>query len=118
MDTFNFRLFVEKKANFQVEAMSLLNDLKDNLHLNIQQLRLINIYDIFNIDPELLEKATNSIFSEPVTDEVYPEMDLSTLNYFALEFLPGQFDQRADSAMQCLSLINPKNKATDRKSVV
>lgn len=105
------RLFVEKKSDFQVEAQALKNELNHNLHLNLQHLRLINVYDLFEIDAVTLEKAKNTIFSEPVTDHVYEEMDLSQSNYFAIEFLPGQFDQRADSAMQCLSLIDPKNQS-------
>lgn len=110
-NNFNVRLFVEKKALFQVEAQSLLNDLNTNLNLNIQNLRLLNVYDIFNIDSELLDKAKVSIFSEPVTDNLYEDFDFSGLKYFAIEYLPGQFDQRADSAMQCLSLLNPKTEA-------
>ena len=111
MNTYNYRLFVEKKTDFQVEAQSLLHDLNSNLHLQLQNVRLINVYDIFNIDPELLEKAKQNIFSEPVTDEVFTTLDLQSLKYVAVEFLPGQFDQRADSALQCLSLIDPKNSA-------
>ena len=103
------RLFVEKKAGFQVEANALLHELNHNLHLTLSSLRLINVYDIFEIDANLLEKAKLSVFSEPVTDLVFDQFDISTLNGFAIEFLPGQFDQRADSAMQCLSLIDPKN---------
>ena len=105
------RLFVEKKSDFQVEAHALKNELNHNLHLNLQNLRLINVYDLFEIDAQTLEKAKNTIFSEPVTDHVYEEFDLSQAKYFAIEFLPGQFDQRADSAMQCLSLIDPKNQS-------
>jgi phosphoribosylformylglycinamidine synthase len=104
------RLFVEKKEAFQVEAQALKNELNHNLHLNIQNLRLINVYDIFEIESELLDKAKTTIFSEPVTDTIYEEIDLHGLTHFAIEFLPGQFDQRADSAMQCLSLIDPKNQ--------
>lgn len=106
------RLFVEKKAGFQVEANALLHELNHNLHLNLTSLRLINVYDIFEIDAQLLEKAKQTIFSEPVTDLVFDQLDTTTLTHFAIEFLPGQFDQRADSAMQCLSLIDPKNNST------
>jgi len=105
------RLFVEKKAGFQVEANALLHELNHNLHLNLTSLRLINVYDIFEIDAQLLEKAKQNIFSEPVTDLVFDQLDTNTLTHFAIEFLPGQFDQRADSAMQCLSLIDPKNNS-------
>lgn len=110
----NARIFVEKKNGFQVEAQDLLDDLNHNLELNINNLRLINVYDVFNIDPSLLEKAKDTIFSEPVTDDVFSDFDLSNKTCFAIEFLPGQFDQRADSAMQCLSLIDPKTEAIIR----
>lgn len=115
-NTLNSRLFVEKKADFQIEANSLLHDLNGNLHLHIQQLRLINVYDIFNIEPELLEQSKKTVFSEPVTDSILEQLDLSSFPYFAVEFLPGQFDQRADSAMQCLSLIDPANKVFVRSA--
>lgn len=103
------RLFVEKKVGFQVEANALLHELNHNLHLTLSSLRLINVYDIFEIDAILLDKAKQTIFSEPVTDLVFDQFDTNSFTCFAIEFLPGQFDQRADSAMQCLSLIDPKN---------
>ncbi|MBO2524991.1 MAG: phosphoribosylformylglycinamidine synthase [Bacteroidetes bacterium] len=114
--TLNARLYVEKKVGFQVEAQDLLDDLNHNLELNINALRLIVVYDIFGIEEGLLEKAKHAVFSEPVTDEVYTEFPLDGLTYFAVEFLPGQFDQRADSAMQCLQLIDPKTTATIRSA--
>jgi len=106
------RLFVEKKKGFQVEAESLKNELNNNLHLHINELRLINVYDVFNIEEQLLEKAMQSVFSEPVTDDISVEAkDFLPLQSFAIEFLPGQFDQRADSSLQCLKLIDPKSEA-------
>jgi phosphoribosylformylglycinamidine synthase len=106
------RIFVEKKKGFQVEAESLKNELNQNLHLNIASLRLINVYDVFNIDEMVLENAIKSVFSEPVTDKIFTvETWHNTSQYFAIEFLPGQFDQRADSALQCLKLIDPKSEA-------
>ena len=110
------RLFVEKKKGFQVEAESLKNELNSNLHLHINELRLVNVYDVFNIDERLLEQAMVTVFSEPVTDDVFVGAQNFTPLYtnaphFAIEFLPGQFDQRADSAMQCLKLIDPKSEA-------
>lgn len=108
----NTRIFVERKQGFHIEADSLKNTLNHNLDLQIQTLKLIRVYDIFNIDDALLEKAKTTIFSEPVTDNVYetfvPDKDKIA---FAIEYLPGQFDQRADSAMQCLSLLDPKTEA-------
>ncbi len=103
------RLFVEKKEGFQVEANALKNELNNNLKLNIQQLRMVVVYDIFSIDENLLEKAKNTIFSEPVTDNFIEQP--AQFNGFALEALPGQFDQRADSATQCLKLIDPTSEA-------
>jgi phosphoribosylformylglycinamidine synthase len=105
------RIFVEKKKGFQVEADSLKNELNHNLHLNIAALRLINVYDVFNIDEKLLENAVQSVFSEPVTDEIVGVENIRPVSHFAIEFLPGQFDQRADSALQCLKLIDPKCNA-------
>ena len=105
------RIFVEKKPGFQVEAESLKATLNQNFNLNITDLRHLKVYDIFNIEEDLLAKAESVVFSEPVTDDVYHEFPLDGLKYFAVEFLPGQFDQRADSAMQCLKLLSPKTEA-------
>ncbi|MDR1112513.1 MAG: phosphoribosylformylglycinamidine synthase, partial [Bacteroidales bacterium] len=106
-----YRIFVEKKAEFRIEADSLRIELNRNLHLNIKSLRLINVYDIFNISPALLETAKWRVFAEPVTDDVHEQVNIETFKQIAIEFLPGQFDQRADSAQQCLSLIDPKTEA-------
>jgi len=106
------RLFVEKKKEFRIEAESLKNELNRNLHLHIRELRFIVVYDVFNIEELLLEKAIQSVFSESVTDNIYVQNLSITSQYsFAVEFLPGQFDQRADSAKQCLQLIDPKSEA-------
>ncbi|MCR5461741.1 MAG: phosphoribosylformylglycinamidine synthase [bacterium] len=107
----NARIFVEKKIGYQTEALSLLDNFKTNLKADIDSLRLINIYDVFNIKEEVLEKAKYSIFGEIVTDNVFTDIDLSNKLYFAVEYLPGQFDQRADSAMQCIRLLNPASEA-------
>ena len=106
-----YRIFVEKKAEFRVEANSLRTELNRNLHLNMKTLRLVNVYDVFKISPALLEKAKKHVFAEPVTDDVSEQIDTKGFKQIAIEFLPGQFDQRADSAQQCLSLIDPKTKA-------
>lgn len=102
----NFRIYVEKKDNFNVESRSFLDELKENLQMNnLENLRIINIYDVFNIEKEILEKAKNTVFSEPPTDIVHENIDLQNKKYIAVEYLPGQFDQRADSAEQCIGLI-------------
>ena len=107
----NARIFVEKKQGYQTEALSLLDNFKTNLKADITSLRLINVYDVFNIKEEVLEKAKYSIFGEIVTDNVFMDIDLTNKLYFAVEYLPGQFDQRADSAMQCIRLLNPASEA-------
>ncbi len=103
----NARIFVEKKEGFNVEAVSLKETLNRNFNLNIRNLRLLNIYDIFNVSDELLERAKVGVLSEPVTDNVTESLSLDGQTCFAVEYLPGQFDQRADSAMQCFSLLDP-----------
>ncbi len=105
------RIFVEKKEGFRVEASSLLEELNSNLGLQLKNLRFINIYDIFNINPDLLEKSLYSVFGEIVTDEVFEKIDLKKEKYLAVEYLPGQFDQRAAQAEACLKLIDPKCRA-------
>ena len=102
------RLFVEKKPGFDVEASQTLWDLRHNLGLkSLTALRLVNRYDISGLTGEQLDKAVVTVFSEPNQDNVYREV-LPTENdwrVFAMEYLPGQFDQRADSAAQCAQLL-------------
>ena len=104
----NYRIFVEKYPEFQVEASSLRSELNENLQLDLQSLRLLNVYDLFGFTPELLEKSRYSVFGEIVTDKVSDECDLTGIKYIAVEYLPGQFDQRAASAVDCVHLIDPK----------
>ena len=104
----NFRIYVEKKEKYQVEAKSLQSELNLNLGLNLKNVRTINVYDLFNFDNELLEKARYRVFGEIVTDNVFDELNLEGKKYIAIEFLPGQFDQRASSAIDCVKLINPE----------
>ena len=114
----NIRIFVEKKPQFQVEAESLKRDLNESLLLNIQTLRCLNVYDLFGFTLELLEKCKYSVFGEIVTDvvsEVSP-CEEGTTKYLAVEYLPGQFDQRASSAIDCVHLIDPKAEIDIRSS--
>ena len=104
----NYRIYVEKKEKYQVEAKSLQAELNLNLGLNIKKLRYINVYDLFGFSKELLEKSKYKVFGEIVTDNVSLELDLQNKKYLAIEFLPGQFDQRASSAIDCVKLIDPK----------
>ena len=115
----NFRIFVEKRPAFQVEARSLKNELNENLQLCLQSLRYINVYDLFGFTPELLEQCRYSVFGETVTDTVEigdEAMGLSGKKYLAVEYLPGQFDQRASSAVDCVHLIDPNAEVEIRSS--
>ena len=104
----NFRrLYVEKKPAFRVEADNLLSELNENLGAGLKSLRLINVYDLGGFSDALLEKTRNTVFSEPVTDDVYDDFDLSAAPYIGIEALPGQFDQRASSAVECVRLAEP-----------
>ena len=113
----NKRIFVEKKNRFQTEAEDLLNQLRNNLGLNVKSCRVINLYDVFDINEDILNKALKTIFSEPMVDEILealPEADY----VLGKEYLPGQYDQRADSARQCVCLLNPETKCTIRSGQV
>ena len=113
----NFRIFVEKKKEFNVEARELLEDLQENLFIKkLNNIRIVNVYDIFNIEKRELKNAKKIVFSEITVDNVYDEIDLSGKEWFAVEYLPGQYDQRADSALQCLNLISKKNRNAGVKS--
>jgi len=102
------RIFVEKRKGFDVEAVNLLADLKQNLGIkNAEAVRIINRYDISGLDGESFEKAKNTILSETNADTVYDEKITigDEFKVFAMEYLPGQYDQRADSAAQCVQLL-------------
>ena len=110
----DFRIFVEKYPEFQVEAKSLLDELNENLQLKLKTLRLINVYDLFGFTSELLEKSRYSVFGEIVTDRVTDTVDMG--RHIAVEYLPGQFDQRAASAIDCVHLIDPSAKINIKSS--
>ena len=103
----NYRIYVEKLPRFQVEADTLRKELNNNLGLNLCSLRLLNVYDLFGFSEELLEKSRYAVFGEIVTDNVADECPLEGEKYLAVEYLPGQFDQRASSAVACVRLIEP-----------
>ena len=101
------RLFVEKREGFRVEASSLLRDFNENLSLNLGSLRLVNVYDLFGFSDRLVEQCRYTVFGETVTDLVTDTLP-SQGKYLAVEYLPGQFDQRASSACDCVHLIDPE----------
>ncbi|MGI6732078.1 MAG: phosphoribosylformylglycinamidine synthase [Anaerovoracaceae bacterium] len=103
------RIYVEKKKEFAIEAKDLYFELKENLNIKgISELRVVNRYDIEGIDEKTYEAAKYTVFSEPAVDAVYDEeLPIEEGSwYFAIESLPGQFDQRSDSAAQCIGLMN------------
>ena len=112
----NHRLFVEKREGFRVEAESLLRELNENLQLHLQQLRYLCVYDLFGFSDELLEKSKYSVFGETVTDTVSDALALEGKRYLAVEYIPGQFDQRASSAIDCVHLIDPNADIDIRSS--
>ncbi|BDR63925.1 phosphoribosylformylglycinamidine synthase [Clostridium tetani] len=107
-----FRLYVEKKDKFDVESSNLQQDLKLTLGIEgISKLKIVNVYDIEGLDAEELEKAKNTIFSDPVVDNVYEEeFPIGKKDkFFVSEYLPGQYDQRADSSVQCVQILTGKS---------
>lgn len=107
------RIYVEKRKPFAVEAQSLYHDLKENLGIGqLTGVRLINRYDMAGINDEEYALARNTIFSEPTVDDVYDEILPvgSGEKLFAMEFLPGQYDQTADSAAQCVQMLTQKER--------
>ncbi|MFI3166587.1 MAG: phosphoribosylformylglycinamidine synthase [Bacillota bacterium] len=102
----NYRVYATKKQGYTVEAEMLQKDFNQNLGLNITALQLVVSYDVFGISESLLEKAKANVFSEVVTDVVSEEIALEGKTYFAVEFLPGQFDARGASAAECIKLID------------
>lgn len=112
----NYRIYVEKDADFRIEAECLRRELNQNLSLNIKTLRLINVYDLFGFSKELLERCRYTVFGEVVTDTVFDECSLEGKKYIAVEYLPGQFDQRASSAVDCVKLIAPSADVRIRSS--
>ena len=109
-----YRIFVEKREGLQHEATSLKQDIRAFLGVKaLEELRVINRYDVENIEEELFNYAVDTVFSEPQLDITSDSIDTDGYIVFAVEALPGQFDQRADSASQCIQLIN----AGDRPDV-
>jgi phosphoribosylformylglycinamidine synthase len=101
------RIYVEKKASFAVKARELEEELKSYLGIaGLEKVRIFIRYDVENISDETFEKACRSVFSEPPVDDLYMENEIPAASRcFSVEYLPGQFDQRADSAVQCVQFL-------------
>ena len=114
-----YRIFTEKKKELAAEAKALFNDINTLLQINsVTSLRVINRYDAENITKELFDYAVNTVFSEPQLDNTYRELENDGAAVFAVEYLPGQFDQRADSAAQCIQLISKGDRPLIRTAKV
>ena len=113
-----YRIYVEKKPGFDGEAQGLLAELTDLLGISsLKGLRLLNRYDVEGIDRDLFEKAIPTVFSEPPVDLTYDALPAAS-TVFAVEYLPGQFDQRADSASQCIQLLSQGERPDVRSARV
>ena len=106
-----YRIYVEKKAGLDNEAAALKSEISTFLGIkSVDRVRILNRYDAENITKELFDYAVGTVFSEPQLDDVYTEVENDGASVFATEYLPGQFDQRADSAAQCIQLISQGDK--------
>ncbi len=102
-----YRIFVEKKEGLAHEAMSLLSDVNSLLLIDsVKNIRILNRYDVENIEKDLFDSCKMTVFAEPQLDIVTDTFADDTATVFAVEYLPGQFDQRADSAAQCIQIIS------------
>ena len=115
------RIYVEKKAPFAVKARELKEEISSYLGITgVKDVRVFIRYDVENISGETFERAVNSVFSEPPVDILYRESIEVPADgrMFGVEFLPGQFDQRADSAMQCIKFLKEDEEPIIKTAVV
>ncbi|MBR7094169.1 MAG: hypothetical protein IKI48_05180, partial [Prevotella sp.] len=112
------RIFVEKKGDFAAQAKSLREEMEKYLGVEPKGVRMLMRYDIENLSDETYKKACGTVFAEPPVDVLYEEEFPHEAEdfVFSVEYLPGQFDQRADSAMQCVRLLNPAEQPIIRSA--
>ena len=111
------RVYVEKKPDFAVKAKELKHEIKHYLGIAVEAVRVLIRYDVENVSEETYQKALQTVFSEPPVDDIYEEQfDAEGGKIFSVEFLPGQFDQRADSAEQCVKLLNENEEPVIRSA--
>ena len=113
-----FRIYVEKKPEFAVEAQSVLSDVRTALRLDLKNVRILNRYDADKLSEEDFKAAISTVFSEPAVDVVYDELPKlrDDEHVFAVEYLPGQFDQRADSCEQCIQILRQGERCRVRNA--
>ena len=114
-----YRIYVEKKPEFAHEGPKLFSEARDLLGIKaLEEVRVLNRYDAENMSKDLFDSAVKTVFSEPQTDIAKEEVDLNGYTVFAVEYLPGQFDQRADSAAQCIQIISQGERPLIRSAKV
>ena len=114
-----YRIYVEKKKELANEARGVLSNINGLLQISsVKDVRVINRYDVENIEKDLFDYAVNTVFSEPQLDIASAELDTNGATVFATEYLPGQYDQRADSAAQCIQIISQKERPTVKTAKV
>ena len=112
------RIFVRKREQYRQEEEKLVEELFRSLSIPVKSAAIYQIYDVYSIAEEVLKRAEQSVFSEVMVNEVFEELPLQEGFYFAYETLPAQFDQRADSAMQCIRLLDAESKAFVRSGTL
>ena len=114
-----YRIYCEKKKGLDNEAKALMSESKTLLGIKgLDSVRVLNRYDVENITPETFEQSKRTVFSEPQLDNIYSDLPETDGAVFAVEYLPGQFDQRADSASQCIQLMSQAERPTVKSAKV
>ena len=108
------RIYVTKRNEHAVEALRLFNMLKNDESISgLEKLTILNRYDVEGLNDEQLKETLNTVFSEPMVDDIYLETyPFGSSKYFSVEYLPGQYDQRSDSAEQCIKVMTGAEKVT------
>ena len=112
------RIFVRKREQYRQEEEKLVEELFRTLSIPVKSVAIYQIYDVYSIEEEVLKRAEQSVFTEVMVNEVFEELSLQEGFYFTYETLPAQFDQRADSAMQCIRLLDAESKAFVRSGTL
>ena len=114
-----FRIYTERKFGLDNEAKALKKEINSLLSIkSLENIRIFNRYDVENLDEELFEKSKRTVFSEPQTDNLFEELPKTDAYIFAVEYLPGQYDQRADSAAQCIQIMSQGERPTVKTAKV
>ncbi|MCL1924159.1 MAG: phosphoribosylformylglycinamidine synthase, partial [Defluviitaleaceae bacterium] len=114
----SYRVFVEKKEDFKSEAKKLMRELNEALNISLEKVRIINVYDLFNVSESELEIAKSQVLSELVTDNIYDTIKLDGEIFFGIKYLEGQYNQRADWATQSLLLLTSNENAIVKSSKI